>query len=324
MKLVTFSPPRSSLVDGDETVRLGAIVDGWVVDLCRDNEETSGLSSMSALIDRGQTAIDQAVDLVRQARGGQPGGPRSFPLEKVRLLAPFPMPRRNVFCVGLNFASHVEQNAAARGEPVVLPDIPLFFTKPTTAVIGTGAALRLDHRLTQQLDYEVELAVVLARGGTWLDEADAMTHVLGFTLLNDVSARDLQWRTSQFFYGKGLDSFCPLGPAIVTLDELPAWQDLVLELSVNGELRQKEKAGNMLFSPARALAELSRGITLLPGDVVSLGTPGGCGYQLNPPRFLQPGDVVVCHVQGIGELVNHVVDVAGRTPGPSTPARLQK
>jgi 2-keto-4-pentenoate hydratase/2-oxohepta-3-ene-1,7-dioic acid hydratase in catechol pathway len=323
VKLVTFSPPRSSLVDGEETQRLGAVVDGWVVDLYRNNEETLGLSSMLALIDHGQAAVDRAAELVRQARGGQAGGPRSFPLEEVGLLAPFPMPRRNVFCVGLNFASHVEQNAAARGEPVVLPDIPLFFTKPTTAVIGTGASLRLDHRLTQQLDYEVELAVVLSNGGTWLDEADAMSHVLGFTLLNDVSARDLQWRTSQFFYGKGLDSFCPLGPAIVTLDELPAWQDLVLELSVNGELRQKEKAGNMLFSPARALAELSKGITLLPGDVVSLGTPGGCGYQLDPPRFLQPGDVVVCRTQGIGELVNDVVDVAGPAPGLSRLARLQ-
>jgi 2-keto-4-pentenoate hydratase/2-oxohepta-3-ene-1,7-dioic acid hydratase in catechol pathway len=211
--------------------------------------------------------------------------------------------------VGLNFRSHVEQNAVALGLPSDIPTTPLFFSKPVTAVIGPGDPITNDSRLTEKLDYEVELAVVIGKGGTWIPSAKVYEHILGFTLLNDVSARDLQWRTSQFLYGKGQDTYCPLGPCIVTPEELGLLDSVLLELYVNGECRQSEAAGNMLFPPEVAISELSKGITLEPGDIVSLGTPGGCGYQLQPPRFLQPGDVVECRASGIGSLINPVMSV---------------
>ena len=215
-----------------------------------------------------------------------------------------------MFCVGLNFRSHVEQNAMALGQPIEIPDVPLFFTKPPTAVVGPGAQIRLDGRLTNKLDWEVELAVVIGRGGTWMPRGGCRDHVFGYTLLNDVSARDLQWRTSQFFYGKGQDTYCPLGPAIVTADEIRL-AEVELELYVNGVVKQREY-GNMLFPPAAAISELSKGITLEPGDVISLGTPGGCGYQMVPAEFLVPGDVVECRATGIGSLANAVVAVSAR------------
>ncbi len=151
--------------------------------------------------------------------------------------------------------------------------------------------------------------MVIGKQGTWIAPQDVHEHIFGFTIVNDVSARDLQWRTSQCFYGKGLDSYCPMGPAIVTADEMPLLAEVLLELEVNGELRQSEPAGNMLFPPEVAIAELSKGITLEPGDVISLGTPGGCGYQTVPPRFLSPGDVIECRAGPIGALRNHVVNV---------------
>jgi 2-keto-4-pentenoate hydratase/2-oxohepta-3-ene-1,7-dioic acid hydratase in catechol pathway len=252
--------------------------------------------------------------------GGDRSGP-CYPLGSVRLAAPIPRPAKNVFCVGLNYRSHVEQNAIALGQPIEIPNIPLFFSKPVTAVIGPGDAVAYDPRLTNKLDFEVELAVVIAKQGTWIDPEDADEHIFGFTIVNDVSARDLQWRTSQFFYGKGLDSYCPMGPAIVTADEMPPLADVVLELRVNGELRQSESAGNMLFPPEVAIAELSKGITLEPGDVISLGTPGGCGYQTVPPRFLRPGDLVECRGGPIGALQNHVVDVTDDLPAPESEVR---
>ena len=187
-----------------------------------------------------------------------------------------------------------------------IPEVPLFFTKPPTAVIGPGAPIRHDHRVTAKLDYEVELAIVIGRGGSWIDEADALDHVFGYTLINDVSARDVQWRTSQMFIGKGLDTYCPMGPWIVDRAELGDASGLAIGCRVNGEVRQRDTTSSLIFGTARIVAELSRGMTLEPGDVIATGTPGGCGYQLVPPHFLAPGDVVECWVEGIGTLGNPV------------------
>jgi 2-keto-4-pentenoate hydratase/2-oxohepta-3-ene-1,7-dioic acid hydratase in catechol pathway len=287
MRLVTFTRPGG-------TAAVGALAGDQIVDLSAADPE---FSSMTALIAAGP----QAWKLAASATGP------ALPAEGTRLLAPIPRPRKNVFCVGLNFRSHVEQNAIALGLPIEIPQVPLFFTKPPTAVTGPGGQIRRDPRLTSKLDWEVELAVVIGRGGTWISPDEADDHVFGYTLLNDVSARDLQWRTSQFFYGKGQDTYCPLGPAIVTADEMPPLARVRLELHVNGELKQAEAAGNMLFPPSVAIAELSKGITLEPGDVISLGTPGGCGYQTVPEQYLVPGDVVECRATGIGSLTNVVV-----------------
>lgn len=309
MRLVTFSHPSTG-----EAV--GAVLGDSVYDLSAASGRDPAFDTMLSFLQAGPKARAKADRLLDQTTSDPE--PRSetqgfrHPLDAVHLHAPIPRPAKNVFCVGLNYRSHVEQNAAALGQPFEIPDIPLFFSKPVTAVVGPGAPIVLDRRLTASLDYEVELAVVIGTGGTWIEPEDALAHVFGFTLVNDVSARDLQFRTSQFFYGKGLDSYCPMGPAITSIDEMPPLESVMLELLVNGDLRQSEAAGNMLFSPAMAIAELSKGITLEPGDVISLGTPGGCGYQMTPATFLEPGDVVECRASGIGSLTNTVAD-AGTT-----------
>ncbi len=305
MKFVTFS--TAALGD-----RVGAMLDDGVVDLLGASGGDPVFASMVALAASGPHGKEMAAALCAGfGRGPGTGGDSRFHhrLTEARLLAPVPRPRKNVYCVGLNYRSHVEQNAAALGQRLVIPEVPLFFSKPVTAVTGPGAPVRLDPRLTGKLDYEVELAVVMGKEGTWVDPEHVYDHIFGFTIVNDISARDLQWRTSQFLYGKGLDSYCPMGPTIVTVDEMPPLDEVMLELRVNGEVRQSETAGNMLFPPEVAVAELSRGITLEPGDVISLGTPGGCGYQMAPPSYLQPGDIVECRATAIGSLTNTVVGV---------------
>jgi 2-keto-4-pentenoate hydratase/2-oxohepta-3-ene-1,7-dioic acid hydratase in catechol pathway len=279
-----------------------------VFDLTAAAGADARLGSMLSLIDAGPDGLAAAEHWLQRASDDATLAMHRHRLGQVRLLAPIPRPRKNVYCVGLNYRSHVEQNAAALGQPVEIPEIPLFFSKPVTAVIGPGEQIRLDKRLTRKLDYEVELTMVIGRRGTWIPREQASDHIFGYTIANDVSARDLQFRTSQFLYGKGLDTYCPLGPCIVTPDELGDLGAVNVELYVNGEQRQHESAGNMLFPPEVVIATLSQGITLEPGDLITLGTPGGCGYQLIPPQFLQPGDIVDCRIDGIGGLINPVAD----------------
>ena len=286
--------------------RLGLLLsDTQVLDLTASGIE--GMTSLLDLIASGPNGLRRAKDLEAHALVGDPWVTSLIrPLDELSWCAPIPRPRKNVFCVGLNYRSHVEQNARALGAKFELPMVPLFFSKPVTAVIGPGAPISCDCRLTQKLDYEVELAIVIGKRGTWIPPEDAMDYVFGYTIGNDVSARDLQFRTSQFLIGKGLDTFCPLGPVVVDRDSIPDPAALTLELYVNGELRQQESTGHMLFSLPEVISELSRGITLEPGDVILTGTPDRCGYQMTPPRFLQPGDVVACRVEPIGSLVNPV------------------
>jgi 2-keto-4-pentenoate hydratase/2-oxohepta-3-ene-1,7-dioic acid hydratase in catechol pathway len=290
--------------------RLGvALGDERLVDLLAAAPDESAFASMLDLIESGNAGLARARAVVERAQAAGASGEATFDLADVRLLAPIPQPRKNVFCVGLNYQSHVEANARALGLRPEVGDVPLFFTKTTTAVIGSGAPIHLDDRLTAKLDYEVELAIVIGKGGQWIDQADALDHVFGYTLVNDVSARDLQWRTTQMFIGKGLDTYCPVGPWIVDLDEAGDWSRFELVCRVNGEERQRDSAGAMIFSVPWIIAELSKGLTLEPGDIIATGTPGGCGYQLVPTRFLAPGDVVECSAEGLGTLVNPVVAV---------------
>ncbi|WP_019926770.1 fumarylacetoacetate hydrolase family protein [Nocardia sp. BMG111209] len=299
MRFVTF--------DRDGGTHLGVhVADGDILDLTTGSGGDPVFGSLLSLLDGGPDALAQAR---KRAEAAQIGDENVCRATDVVLRSPIPRPRKNVFCVGMNYRSHVEQNARALGLPVEIPDIPLFFSKPVTAVVGPGEPIILDPRLTEKLDYEVELTMIIGRGGTWISEADAPGHIFGYTLADDVSARDLQSRTSQFFYGKGQDSYCPLGPAVVTADEIGDLAAVETELLVNGEVRQRESAGNMIFSPAAVISHLSRGITLEPGDIVTLGTPGGCGYQMTPPVFLRDGDVVECRATGIGSLVNPVTAI---------------
>jgi 2-keto-4-pentenoate hydratase/2-oxohepta-3-ene-1,7-dioic acid hydratase in catechol pathway len=290
--------------------RVGVVLaDDRILDLAAAAPDEPAYASMLDLIASGSAGRGRAEAEVERATGSdRDAADLILPLAGVRLRAPIPRPRRNVFCVGMNYRSHVEDNARARGVRVEVGDVPLFFSKPPTAVVGTGEPILLDERVTRMLDYEVELAIVIGRGGSWIDEGHALEHVFGYTIVNDVSARDLQWRTSQMFIGKALDSYCPMGPWILASGEPGSELAPLFDIAcaVNGEQRQRDSTSAMIFSVARIVAELSKGLALEPGDVIATGTPGGCGYQLQPPRFLEVGDVVACTVDGLGSLVNPV------------------
>jgi 2-keto-4-pentenoate hydratase/2-oxohepta-3-ene-1,7-dioic acid hydratase in catechol pathway len=298
----------ATFVAADGVCHLGVVIEpAGLLDLTAASPAEPAFASMIALIEGGPRALALADRLVRDRRGAM--ARHVSALDQVSLRAPIPRPRKNVFCVGLNFRSHVELNARALGIRPEVGTVPVFFSKPPTAVIGVGEPIRLDPRLTHKLDYEVELGVVIGTGGTWIAEEDALEHVFGFTLVNDVSARNLQWRTSQMFYGKGLDTYCPMGPWIVDRAEAGDGSGIELVCAVNGDERQRESTDHLIFSVSQIIAELSKGLTLEPGDVIATGTPGGCGYQLDPPRFLADGDVVECSAEGIGHLRNLIVEV---------------
>ncbi|MEM7774196.1 MAG: fumarylacetoacetate hydrolase family protein [Pseudomonadota bacterium] len=226
------------------------------------------------------------------------------------LLAPIPRPAKNVFCVGKNYRAHISEGSVAQGIADVVPESPVFFTKPPTAVIGPDEAILRQPDITEKLDYEVELAVVIGRRGRNIPAGDALDYIFGFTIINDISARDIQRQHGgQYFKGKGLDGSCPMGPYIVTRDEIANVDDLRIALTVNGEIRQDGNTRDMIFSIPEQIAALSRGMTLEPGDLIATGTPSGVGYAMEPPQFLQHGDEVTCEVEGIGVLRNPVKNV---------------
>ena len=222
----------------------------------------------------------------------------AYPLKRVRLLAPIGAPRRNVFCLGRNYADHAAERGAA------VPEHPVYFTKPDTAVVGPGDDV-IHHAVTNELDYEVELAVVIGAGGRDIARADALAHVFGYTVINDVTARDLQKRHTQWFKGKSLDTFCPMGPVLVTVDEIPDPQALAISLRVNGQTRQQSHTSKMIFPVAQCIEVLSQSLTLVAGDIIATGTPDGVGAASG--NFLKAGDRVEAEVEGIGVLANRIV-----------------
>jgi 2-keto-4-pentenoate hydratase/2-oxohepta-3-ene-1,7-dioic acid hydratase in catechol pathway len=215
-------------------------------------------------------------------------------------------PPRNVFCVGRNYLEHAREGARASGRELRLPDAPTFFTKASTAVAPPGGTLHLAARVSSEYDFEAELAVVIGARCKDVSEADALNVVFGYTALNDVTARDLQRRHGQWFKGKSVDETCPIGPWIVTPEELGDPQSLELSLRVNGTRKQHSNTSKMIFSVARLIAELSRGLTLLPGDVIATGTPEGVGFARTPPEFLRDGDLLEVDIEKIGRLTNTV------------------
>lgn len=231
---------------------------------------------------------------------------RTFQLDEVRLLSPVD-PVRNVMCVGWNYLPHFEERTRVHGERP-LPDHPAFFSKTTTAVIGPNDDVPAHANLTEKLDYEVELGVVIGTRCSDLNEENALDAVAGFVVAQDISARDLQKRHGdQWYKGKSLDGTCPVGPWLVSADEIDDPQDLDIACSVNGEVRQASNTKHMIFPIARILSELSAGLTLIPGDIVLTGTPEGVGMAMEPPTFLQPGDVIESTIAGIGTMRNRVV-----------------
>jgi 2-keto-4-pentenoate hydratase/2-oxohepta-3-ene-1,7-dioic acid hydratase in catechol pathway len=232
---------------------------------------------------------------------------KSIPLSSVRVLAPIPRPRKNVFCVGWNYLEHFEEGAKARAPGVELPKHPTFFTKQPLAVTGPYDRIPLHAGVTEKVDWEVELGVIIGKGGINIKEADAMKHVFGYTVINDVSAREVQRRHGQqWFKGKSLDGHCPMGPWIVTADKVKDWWDLRVVTRVNGETKQDSNTRHMYFKIPRIIAELSAGLTLEPGDIISTGTPAGVGHARTPPEFLKAGDILETEIAGIGLLKNRI------------------
>jgi 2-keto-4-pentenoate hydratase/2-oxohepta-3-ene-1,7-dioic acid hydratase in catechol pathway len=238
--------------------------------------------------------------LVREAEAWVAGGREAVPLSRARLLAPIPRPRKNIMCMGRNYAAHARETGSAP------PEVPVFFTKPPTAVVGPDAPVT-HHAATQQLDYEVELVAVIGRRGRNLTPEKALDYVFGYTVMNDVTARDLQDRHGQWFKGKSLDTFAPLGPWIVHRSLIPDPQRLRLSMRVNGEVRQNSTTADMIFSVAQLISVLSAGMTLEPGDLLATGTPEGVAKGMKSPQWLRPGDVMEAEVEGIGVLRNRVV-----------------
>jgi 2-keto-4-pentenoate hydratase/2-oxohepta-3-ene-1,7-dioic acid hydratase in catechol pathway len=231
-------------------------------------------------------------------------------LADVRLLAPIPVPPKNVLCLGRNYPDHASESARAFGDaapPEARPEFPTVFTKAHTALTGPFDDIAVDPAVSSAMDWEVELAVIVGQRGANIPIDQALDHVFGYSIINDVTARDMQRRYGgQFFKGKSLDASSPFGPWIVTPDELGPLDDLAITLSVNGEQKQQDRVGSMLFSVPEILAALSVGLTLEPGDLVATGTPGGVGFARVPKEYLKPGDLVEAEVEGIGALRNRV------------------
>ncbi len=226
-------------------------------------------------------------------------------LSDVSLDAPV-RPPRNVFCVGRNYLEHAIEGARAAGRELKLPKVPTFFTKASTAVAAPGSDLHLDSQISRQYDFEAELAVVIGARCKNVSEEEARNVVFGFTALNDLTARDLQRDYGQWFKGKSLDSSCPLGPWIVTPEEVGDPQALEVTFDLNGVRKQQSNTAKMIFPISRLIAELSKGMTLLPGDVIATGTPEGVGFARNPPEFLANGDVLDVGIEKVGHLTNTV------------------
>lgn len=235
----------------------------------------------------------------------------SLPLvSPVRLLAPIPVPRRNLFAVGKNYIDHVHEFGRSgydrpdRSED--MPSVPVVFSKVPTCVTGPYDDINPHTSITAELDYEAELAVIIGRGGRGITRDQAMDHVWGYTIINDLTARDLQRNHQQWLLGKSLDTFGPMGPWAVTVDEIDDVAQLNVSASVNGQPRQSATVGDLIFDIPELITTISAGITLHTGDIIATGTPAGVGISFDPPRFLSPGDIVECAITGLGALRNTI------------------
>ena len=295
MKLITYSTsgaPRLGVLDKNEQ---------HFLDLTRN-----GLpDDMVALIEKGDDAVARIKAVVAVAK------PADWqPLSGVTLLAPVRRPRRNILCVGKNYHSHAREfhrsgfDSSAGADEI--PALPIIFSKAPSAVIATGIEIPAHLDDTNTTDYEGELGVVIGRGGRGITRADAMSHIFGYTIINDVTARQLQKDHKQWFIGKSIDGFCPMGPWLVTQDEITTLPDVELRTYVNDEIRQKAKLADLIFDIPTIIETISRRTTLEPGDIIATGTPDGVGIGFTPPRFLKPADRVRVEIDHLGILQNTV------------------
>lgn len=301
MRLITYR------VSVEAEARLGAVVGGLALDLGRFGAAvgTPLPSTMLDFIDLGPAAVAAVSGMIADQKGVFPIG-TTLPLANVKLLAPIPRPRKNIFGIGLNYTEHVAESAKSLDTSADLPRQPVIFSKPPTTVIGPNEPILHDRSITQQLDWEVELAAIMGTRAKGVAREDALAHVFGYTVCIDMSARDCR-RAGQWIYSKGQDSFCPMGPVVVTSDEIPDPQTLDLWLTVNGVEKQRSNTAYMLFKVDELIADISKGITLEPGDIIATGTPAGVGAGRDPQEWVWPGDTIVACVEGIGTLRHPVV-----------------
>ena len=288
MKLITYRRGGAELL-GFLTADEGAVV------------PLSAWPDMNALIDAADPAALRAAARAAAARE------RPIPLTEVTLLAPIPRPKQDVICLGINYKAHADEAERYSAEAFKKErPIPIYFSKRVTEAVGPEGYIESHPGLVERLDYEAELAVIIGRTVKNVKAADAADYIFGYTIVNDVSAREVQTSHKQFYFGKSLGGFPPMGPCITTADEIAFPPALTLTTQVNGELRQNSNTELLLNSIAEIIEELSSGMTLLPGTIIATGTPAGVGMGFDPPKFLKPGDVVECAVEGIGTLRNTV------------------
>lgn len=291
MQLITFH-------DG-VMPQIGALHNVYIVNLSHIAPD------MLSFIAQGDTALERAHETLASFDQAD-----LIPFNRMELLAPIPRPAKNIVCLGMNYAEHAYESARVRGLPEVLPEHPVFFTKATTAVLQPEGTIPYNAALSRYVDWEVELAFVIGKRGINIPAADAMSYVFGYTILNDISIRDMQKRHQQFYKAKSLDGTAPLGPWIITADQIADPHNLRLQLRVNGELRQDSNTSDMIFKIPQIIEVLSAGLTLEPGDIIATGTPSGVGMGMQPPQYLVPGDVVEAEIDQIGILRNTVQAVA--------------
>jgi 2-keto-4-pentenoate hydratase/2-oxohepta-3-ene-1,7-dioic acid hydratase in catechol pathway len=300
MRYATFSVPS------DLTPRLGFIHGDHIIDAAAAvgrKWPDSPPASLLALVQQGAAAWERMRDLSLEAPTA-----RRYPLGEIRWHAPIPRPAKNIFCLGLNYLAHAKESAQARGREAKVPEVPVIFTKAPTTTSGPFDEVRVDRTVTSQVDWEVELGVIIGRPGRDIPRDAALGHVFGYTVINDLSARDLQQRHLQWFKGKSLDGFCPMGPVVVTADEFGDPQHKRLHSRVNGITKQDANTADMIFPVDVIIEWLSKGLTLEAGDIIATGTPEGVGMGRTPPEFLLDGHIVEAEVEGIGCLRNRILD----------------
>ncbi|MGV3481406.1 MAG: fumarylacetoacetate hydrolase family protein [Sphingobium sp.] len=273
-----------------------------------------GGSAVAAVVDeQAERVFPLESDMISLIRSGERPAlaGEGIALSSVELLAPIPRPPRNIFCVGKNYHAHAQEftrsgfDSSAKDASEAIPTAPIVFSKVPECVIASGEPIRYPTGVSDKLDYEAELAVVIGKGGRGIDRADAYDHVFGYMIVNDVTARDLQAHHKQWLIGKSLDTFCPMGPWLVTADDVSP-ETLGVRCWVNGELRQDANTADLIFDIPTLIEAISAGITLQPGDVIATGTPAGVGIGFDPPRYLARGDQVTIEIDGLGRLSNAI------------------
>lgn len=299
MKLITY------LKDGEE--KIGVLKQNSVVDInyiFKNIEEKNPPKNMIEFIKHSNNDILKKIDEFLKDEELE-----TISFDSIKIEAPIPYPERNVFCLGKNYVEHAKEVKLTKITGTDIPVEPIYFTKVASPAIGNGDFVKFSTKVTKQVDYESELAVIIGKEGTNIKAEEAEDYIFGYTIINDISARDLQGKHIQWFKGKSLDTFCPMGPCITHKNEIPFPVELNIGCKVNGEIRQNSNTKKLIFDIPYIISDLSKGLTLKPGDIISTGTPNGVGMGFNPIKVLKNGDVVECFIEEIGSLTNKILEI---------------